>query len=145
MRVLLLHPEDFPQRGPWPAPRWDLIVDLGGSSASSAAWEEMTHASVLRADSLRKGVEDIKVKKLFSLGMGRLRDEEGFDWWGLTSMSIVREGEAVLIFLRMIPKIGESAEIWATRPGWPASAEPEALRRLLGRRSRTGAVAGPTL
>ncbi|MGA9977241.1 MAG: hypothetical protein WBQ08_01195 [Candidatus Sulfotelmatobacter sp.] len=131
MRILLLHPEDFPQRGPWSAQRWDLIIDLGVSSVSSAAaWEEMTHASVLRADSFRKGVDDIKqVKKLFSLGMGRLRDEEGIDWWGLTSMSIVRETEAVLIFLRMIPKIGGSAEIWATRPGWPANAVSLLLNR----------------
>ncbi len=46
MRVLLLHPEDFPQRGPWSAQRWDLIVDLGRSSpASAAAWEEATHIS----------------------------------------------------------------------------------------------------
>ena len=69
------------------------------------------------------------MKKLFSLGIGRLRDEEGIDWWGLTSMSIVRETEAVLIFLRMIPKIGGSAEIWATRPGWPASAVSLLLNR----------------
>jgi hypothetical protein len=80
MRVLLLHPEGFPQRGPWSAQRWDLIVDLRvWSPSSTAAWEQMTHASVLRADSFRKGVEDIKVKKLFSLGMGRLHDEEGIE------------------------------------------------------------------
>ncbi len=131
MRVLLLHPEDFPQRGPWSAQRWDLIVDLGRSSASSAAaWEEATHARVLRSDSFRKGVEDIKqVRKLFSLGMGRLLDEEGIDWWELTSQIIAWETEAVLVFRRMISEIDGTAEIWATRPGWPTSAISALLKR----------------
>jgi hypothetical protein len=131
MRILLLHPEDFPQRGPWSAQRWDLIVDLGMSSASSAAaWEEATHARVLRADSFRKGVEDIKqVRKLFSLGMGRLLDEEGIDWWELTSQIIAWETEAVLVFQRMISEIDGTAEIWATRPGWPTSAISALLKR----------------
>jgi hypothetical protein len=133
MRVLLLHPEDFPQRGPWSARRWDLIVDLGRSSlASAAAWEKATGAPVLRADSFRKGVEDIKqVRKLFSLGMGRLLDEEGIDWWSLTSLFIVPEAEAVLVFLRMISEIEQTAEVWATRSGWPASAMFALLKRPL--------------
>jgi hypothetical protein len=142
MRVLLLHPEDFPQRGPWSAQRWDLIVDLGRSSASSAAaWEEMTHARVLRADSFRKGVEDIKqVRKLFSLGMGRLLDEEGIDWWSLTSLFIVPEAEAILVFQRMISEIGPTAEIWATRPGWPTTAISDLLKRPLQSFSQEGSA-----
>jgi hypothetical protein len=133
MRVLLLHPEDFPQRGPWSAQRWDLIVDLGRCSASSAAaWEKATHARVLRADSFRKGVEDIKqVKKLFSLGMGRLLDEQGIDWWELTSQIIAWETEAVLVFRRMISEIDGTAEIWATRSGWATSAISALLKRPL--------------
>lgn len=133
MRVLLLHPEDFPQRGPWSVQRWDLIVDLGRSSpASAATWAEVTHAPVLRADSFRKGVDDIRqVRKLFSLGMGRLLDEEGIDWWELTSQIIALETEAVLVFLRMISEIDGAAEIWATRPGWPASAISALLKRPL--------------
>jgi hypothetical protein len=133
MRVLLLHPEDFLQRGPWSAQRWDLIVDLGRSSASSAAaWEEVTHSPVLRADSFRDGVEDLRqVRKLFRLGLGRLLDEEGIDWWDLTSLLIAPETEAVLVFLRMISKIDATAEIWATRPGWPVSAVSSLLKRPL--------------
>lgn len=133
MRVLLLHPEDSPQRGPWSAQRWDLIVDLGRSSATSAAaWEEATHARVLRADSFRKGVEDIKqVRKLFSLGMSRLLDEEGIDWWELTSQIIAWETEAVLVFQRLIPEIDGTAEIWATRLDWPTGAISALLKRPL--------------
>src|SRR5579863_5156277 len=133
MRVLLLHPEDVPQRGPWSAERWDLIVDLGISTAASAAgWAEAAHAPVLRADSFRQGVDDLKqVRKLFSHGMGRLVDEEGIDWWALTSLVIMPETEAVLVFLRMISEIDRAAELWATRPGWPAIALAGLLRRPL--------------
>jgi hypothetical protein len=131
MRVLLLHPEDFPQRGPWSAQRWDLIVDLGTSSpVSIAAWEEVTRTPVLRADTFRKGMEDIKqVRRLFSLGLGRLLDEEGIDWWELTSLLIALEAEAVLVFLRMLSEIDGTAEIWATRAGWPSSAIFALLKR----------------
>src|SRR5579863_10784237 len=123
MRVLLLHPEDSPRHGPWSEQRWDLIVDLGRSSpASAAAWGELTHTPLLRADSFRRGVEDLKqVRKLFSLGLGRLIDKEGIDWWDLTSLVIMPETEMVLVFQRMISEIDPAAEIWATQPGWPAS------------------------
>jgi hypothetical protein len=134
MRILLLHPEDSPRRGPWSAQRWDLIVDLGRSSASScASWQELLHAPVLRADSFRRGVEDLKqVRELFSLGLGRLLDEEGIDWWELTSLVVMPETEAVLVFLRMISEIGPGAtEIWATRPGWPGNAMADLLKRPL--------------
>jgi hypothetical protein len=77
-------------------------------------------------------VEDIKqVKKLLSLGMGRLLDEEGIDWWELTSPIVAWETEAVLVFLRMIPEIDGTAEIWATRPGWPTSTISALLKRPL--------------
>jgi hypothetical protein len=139
MRILLLHPDDSPRCGPWSAQKWDLIVDLGRSSQSSAAaWQELLHAPVLRADSFRRGVDDLKqVKELFSLGLGRLLDEEGIDWWELTSLPIMPETEAVLVFLRMIPEIGlGESEIWATRPGWPGTAVARLLKRPLQSFSR---------
>ena len=88
---------------------------------------------MLRADSFRRGVEDLKqVKELFSLGLGRLLDEEGIDWWELTSLVVMPETEAVLVFLRMIPEIGPGAtEIWATRPGWPGNAMADLLKHPL--------------
>jgi hypothetical protein len=132
MRILFLHPEDSPRRGPWSGQRWDLIVDLGRSSQfSSEAWQEIAKAPVLRSDSFRQGVEDLKqVRKLFSAGMGRLLDEDGIDWWELTSLVIMPEAEAVVVFQRMISEIGRAdAEIWTTRPGWPGSAIANLLKR----------------
>jgi len=132
MRILFLHPEDSPRRGPWSGQRWDLIVDLGRSAQfSSEAWQEIAKAPVLRSDSFRRGVEDLKqVRKLFSAGLGRLLDEEGIDWWELTLLAIVPEAEAVLVFQRMISEIGRAdTEVWTTRPGWPGSAIASLLKR----------------
>lgn len=124
MRVLLLHPEDSPRRGPWSHQRWDLIVDLGRSSPfSAAAWQEQAGCPVLRADSFRRGVEDLKlIRHIYSVGRGRLLDDEGIDWWDLTSLVVVPEIETVLVLRRLAAEIGRDAELWATRPGWPASA-----------------------
>src|SRR5262249_62077426 len=35
MRVLLIHPEDELQAGPWASQRWDRVIDLGRAGASS--------------------------------------------------------------------------------------------------------------
>jgi len=123
MRVLLLHPEDSPQRGPWAARRWDLVVDLG---KSSRYWEEVQAqrfgCPVLRADLFRKGLADAKqVRELLSSGHGHLMDEEGIDWWDLTCLEFIAGSLTVLAVLRVSAEIPASAEFWSTRPGWPAS------------------------
>src|SRR5437588_1591325 len=133
MRVLLLHPEDSPQLGPWAEQRWDLVVDLGKSSAfSEAAWAEQLCCRLLRADSFRRGIDDVKaVRELFAAGRGRLLDEEGIDWWHLTSLIIVPQAETVLVLQRLAAEISPAADLWATRPGWPASALALLLERPL--------------
>lgn len=133
MRVLLLHPEDFPQRGPWLRERWDLMVDLGRSSSSTVEnWEKIMHVPVLRADSFRQDVEDLRqVRKLLSRGIGRLTDEAGIDWWELTSLLIMSEVATVLAFQRLLPQIEGASEIWSTRSGWPASAVGALVKRPL--------------
>jgi hypothetical protein len=124
MRVLLLHPEDSPRRGPWTEQRWDLVVDMGKSSAfSEKAWEEQLGCPVLRLDSFRRGVADLKlIGEMFSVGRGRLLDDEGIDWWDLTSVLIAEEVEKVVVLQRMASEISPSAELWATRSGWPINA-----------------------
>jgi hypothetical protein len=122
MRVLLLHPEDSPRSGPWTRQRWDLIVDLGQSSGFSAqAWTEQHGCPVLRADSFRQGIADVKrVRQIFSAARGRLLDQEGIDWWDLTSISVAQEALTVLALQRVAAEISGSGELWATRSGWPA-------------------------
>lgn len=135
MRVLLVHPEDSPRRGPWSHQRWDLLVDLGKSSPfSSEAWSQQYGCPVLRADSFRQGIADVKlVRETFSAGRGRVIDEEGIDWWDLTSLLLVPEALAVLAFQRIAAEIDGASELWATRPQGPA----RLLAILLGREPRT--------
>jgi len=103
MRVLLVHPEDSPRRGPWARKSWDLIVDMGKSSSfSEQAWSEQYGCPVLRAESFRQGIADAKrVRQIFSIGKGRLLDEEGLDWWDLTSLQVVPEALSLLALDRV--------------------------------------------
>jgi hypothetical protein len=122
MRVLLLHPDDSPRRGPWSQQHWDLVVDLGKSSHYSVeAWSAQFSCPVLGADSFRYGVADVKiVRQILARGRGRLIDEEGIDWWDLTSLLLAPAILDVLAFQRVAAETNHFTELWSTRPGWPA-------------------------
>ncbi len=119
MRVLLLQPEDLPERGPWSRQHWDLIVDLGKSSRfSEERWARQYGCPVLRTDSFRHGIEDgKKVRQIFSEGRGHLIDEEGIDWWELMSVLIAAHALDVIALRVLAKEISPSAELWATRSG----------------------------
>lgn len=133
MRVLLLQPEDSPERGPWSRQRWDLIVDLGKSSLFSVErWTRQFGCAVLRADSFRHGIADAKhVREMFSAGRSRLADEEGIDWWDLMSLLVAPYALTLPALLSVAKEISASAELWTTRPGWIAGIVAIALSRSL--------------
>jgi hypothetical protein len=133
MRVLLLQPEDSPERGPWSRQHWDLIVDLGKSSLfSEERWARWCGCPVLRADSFRHGIADAKhVRQLFSAGRGWLIDEEGIDWWDLMSLLVAPYALTLPALLSVAKQISPSAELWATRPGGVADIVALVLRRSL--------------
>src|ERR1035438_2785915 len=133
MRVLLLQPEDSPERGPWSRQHWDLIVDLGKSSLfSEEKWARQCGGRVLRADSFRHGIADRRhVREMFSAGRGRLVDEEGLDWWDLMSLLVAPYALILPALLSVAKEIGPSSELWATRPGGVAEIVALALRRPL--------------
>ena len=139
MRVLLLQPEDSPGAGPWSRERWDLIVDLGKSSQFSAdAWSRQHGCPVLRTDSFREGVGDVRrVRDMFSAGRGRLIDEEGIDWWDLTFLDVEQDALTVLALRRVVEEVS-SAELWATRSGRPAGLLAVMLKRTLRTFERKG-------
>jgi hypothetical protein len=122
MRILLLEPEDSPERGPWSRQHWDLIVDFGKSSAfSEESWACQYGCPVLRSDCFRHGIADAKkVREIFSAGRGRLIDEEGIDWWDLLSLLVVPYALNLLALQSVAKEIIPSAELWATRPGGAA-------------------------
>jgi hypothetical protein len=122
MRILLLQPEDLPDRGPWSRQRWDLIIDLGRSSRfSEERWSRQYECPILRTDSFRHGIADGKrVREIFSVGQGHLIDEEGIDWWELMSPLVTTEALTALASRSIARDISSTAELWATRPGGPA-------------------------
>ena len=133
MRILLLQPEDSPVVGPWSRERWDLILDLGRSTPFSAeAWSREMGCPVLRADSFRRGVADVRqVREVFSMGRDRLMDEEGIDWWGLTNLDILQDILTLQTLRRVAAEISPSAELWATRSGGAAGLLAILLERLV--------------
>ncbi len=89
---------------------------------------------VLRSDLFRRGIEDVRaVRETFKAGRGRLLDEEGIDWWDLTSLVIAPEAGTVLTLRRLAKEISPAAVVWATRSGWSTNI----LARLLERPLQT--------
>jgi hypothetical protein len=70
---------------------------------------------------------------MFSAGRKQLIDEEGIDWWDLTSLLLAQDALAVLALRRLAVQIEPSAELWASRAGGPVGL----LSVLLGREVRT--------
>jgi hypothetical protein len=123
LKILLVHPEDSPCSGPWVGEKWDLIVDLGKSSAfTSAAWQERLHSPILQLDTLRRGIDDFDaIRQLLHAGRNQLLDEIGLDWWDLVSVVIYRELQEAALLGRLAGQLDATAELHATRQGWPAS------------------------
>ena len=133
MKTLLVHPEDSPCAGPWTGEKWDLIVDLGKSSAfTRASWQERLDSPILQLDSLRRGIQDFaSIRKLLHAGRNQLVDESGLDWWDLTSVSIYSALDEAVLLGRLAEELDAAAELHATRPGWPASGVALLLKRPL--------------
>jgi hypothetical protein len=133
LKTLLVHPEDSPCAGPWTGEKWDLIVDLGKSSAfTRASWQERLDSPILQLDSLRRGIQDFaSIRKLLHAGRNQLVDESGLDWWDLTSVSIYSALDEAVLLGRLAEELDAAAELHATRPGWPASGVALLLKRPL--------------
>jgi hypothetical protein len=132
LRILLVHPEDSLRSGPWLGQNWDLVVDLGKSSAFIRDLsQERLKAPVLQLDSLLQA-EDIELmRKIVGLGRDQLMDDAGLDWWVLVSVFVYAPlGEAVML-RRLVSQLAPAAELYATRPGWPASGVALMLERPL--------------
>ncbi len=123
MKVLLLHPEDDPEKGPWASLAWDRIVDIGlGGVNSYARWTRRFHCPVTSLGSLRNGFEDFRrVRDVLGLGCGRLIDKDGLDWWEIMSILLTGEVETLILLQRLAQTVGSGDEVHVSRPGLHAS------------------------
>jgi hypothetical protein len=140
MRILLIRPEDGLLAGPWAASTWDRVVDLGRAGAES--YERATArlgSRVALLDDLRDGFEEIhRVRDLLTLGLGKLTDQVGLDWWELTAILIHTQLESVILSQKLADTVHPRDEVHVSGPG----VHFEALRQLLGSQVRVFAPQG---
>jgi hypothetical protein len=118
MRILLIHPEDNPEKGPWATLAWDRVVDLGlGGVSSYARWSRNFCCEVTTLNALNHGFNDFRrVRELSAIGDGRLIDEHGLDWWEIMSILLHGELETLITLQRFARTVAPSDEIYVSRP-----------------------------
>lgn len=155
MRVLLLHPDDD-FRGSWTNQHWDSVVDLG--RAPKAFYEQCSAqlgCPVFSIFDLAREAEDVQIwRGLFELGMGRVVDRLGIDWWDVVGLLLQPELQDVRLALRLAEKLSGCRTLAVSQPamiadavqlelGIPMEELHRGLRKRLVRsvRRRAGAVA----
>lgn len=130
MRILLLHPEDSPEHGPWADETWDRAVDLGrGGAGTYKRWREFLRCPAEPLRTLK--LEDFPaVKSAIASGLGRVIDREGLDWWELTAILFHQRLETLMALQRFAFGLGAGHQVFVTRPGIHA----DGLRLFLGDR-----------
>src|SRR5205809_886512 len=118
MRTLLIHSEDRLQEGPWAACHWDRVIDLGLSGMESYGHAaQQFGCPVVPLDSFRGEFRDLhRVRDLLALGMGKLVDAQGLDWWELTSILMHQQLEVVVLLNELVQTLGPSDEVHISRP-----------------------------
>ncbi|MGA7686355.1 MAG: hypothetical protein WCC32_09960 [Terriglobales bacterium] len=123
MRVLLLHPEDN-FSGPWKDEHWGWIVDLG--RAPKSFYEERSAEFCCPVSSIYDfavEIEDVQAwRDLFAVGMGRVVDRLGVDWWDVVGLLLQPEMQDIRLATRLAEKVGRGCTLTASRPSLLASA-----------------------
>src|SRR5437764_60641 len=134
MTLLLLHAKDSLAAGPAAGQHCDSIFDLArGGWAAYERWRRATGCPVKPIDGLREGFADTRrVRELMQLGLGRLVDREGLDWWELTVIMFHDYLERLVLLRKLATSFPPSAVAWITGDGFEA----RALRMILGDRLR---------
>lgn len=116
MKVLLLHPADRADSGPWRDLRWDRVVDLGSAGDGTyARWSQSLSRPV--ESSLHRGINALhRVRELLAAGCGRLFDNYGLDWWEILSILLVEQLESIIVLERLAETM-PADEISISRPG----------------------------
>jgi len=119
-KLLLLHPDDGIPSEKEP---WGLVVDLGRAPASTyAEWSRVIGCQVMSLFDLSEGVADLhRTRELLELGMGRVVDQFGIDWWDVLVQSIVPQIQQLILLRRLAATVEPGAEIFCTRPHFLAT------------------------
>jgi len=130
MRVLLLHPDDG-FHGSWTHQHWDLVVDLGRApKAFYGEWSAKLGCQVFSIFDLALEVEDLQAwRSLLELGMGRVVDRFGIDWWDVVGLLLQPELQDIRLAVRLAEQLSGCQSLVASRPSVIA----EAVRLHLGK------------
>ena len=123
MRVLLLHPEDD-FSGQLKCQRWDWIVDLARAPRSFYdEWRAALGCPVSSIYDFAREIEDVQVwRDLFAIGMGRIVDRFGVDWWDVVSLLLHPDLQDIRLAARLADKLGGNCTPSASRPSLLAKA-----------------------
>lgn len=130
MKILLIHPDDDLQDGPWASRRWDRVIDLGTTGAEAYAEAEAEFGCCIsRLNLFGANFEGVlRLRQLMALGMGRLLDRSGLDWWELTAILFHHQLETAFLLRKLADSLTQADEVYLTRPGFHA----DALKLLIG-------------
>lgn len=131
MNILLLHPEDAFAPA-YSKQRWDLIVDLGRAPKETYEnWSDQAGCPLISIYDYAEEIDDLyHLRQLLQLGMGRVVDRTGIDWWDLFSLEIASGIQRAVLIERLAKDLPLNCGLHSTR----ANPEAAALQRLLGGR-----------
>ena len=131
MKVLLLHPrEPF---GKWRTThKWDLVVDIGRApSATYSNWSRQTGCPVVSLYDHAEEIEDLcRLRDLLRLGIGRVVDRHGIDWWDIFSLEIGSGLHRIMLIHRLAKTLPANCDLYSSQPNGTV----RTLQRLLGTR-----------
>ncbi len=120
MKVLFLHPEDQPERGPWARERWDCVVDLGmAGPAAYERWRDFFHCPAMSAGFAMLPPE--AVREAIAAGLDIVRDQRGIDWWEILCDGFTQHLYEVLA-LRGLASVSAGDELFVSRECFHARA-----------------------
>ena len=116
MKVLLLHNDDLPWRGPWAKAHWDLIVDLGYAGQETySKWEKRCSSRIISIHQFANRESYSSIRKLIDHGREQLVDGMGLDWWEIIAAVKYHELQAVYLLRQFQREVSRGAEYFSTR------------------------------